>query len=169
MKNITISKEVYINNRKKLAKELKPGSMAVVISNDAMPTNSDGTMKFRQSSDFLWLTGVSQEESILVIFPDSPNPDFKEVLFLKETSELIAIWEGKKLSKEEARAKTGIENIVWLSAFDGVFRNLITDADNVYINSNEHKRAVIEVETRAARFTKKCKEEFLIRYLLNTI
>ena len=160
MKNTAINKGFYIRNRNKLTKELKPGSMAVIISNDAMPTNSDGTMKFKQNSDFLWLTGVAQEESILVLFPDAPDPSFKEVLFLKETSDLIAIWEGKKLSKEEAREKTGIENIVWLSGFNGMFRNLITDAENVYINSNEHKRALIEVETRAARFIKKCKEEF---------
>ena len=103
---------------------------------------------------------MAQEESILVLFPDSPDPAFKEVLFLKETNDLIAVWYGKKLSKEEAREKTGIENIVWLSSFDGVFRNLITDAENVYINSNEHKRAVIEIETRAARFAKKCKADF---------
>ncbi len=160
MKNITIDKSVYISNRKKLTKELKPGSMAVVVSNDTMPTNSDGTMKFKQNSDMLWLTGVGQEESILIMFPDSPDKNFKEVLFLRETSELIAIWEGKKLSKDEAREKTGIENIMWLSEFDRVFRLLITDAENVYINSNEHKRAVIEVETRAARFIKKWKEQY---------
>jgi len=155
-----MDKSVYKNNRKKLTKELKPGSMAVVISNDAMPTNSDGLMKFKQSSDFLWLTGVAQEESILVLFPDAPDPAFREVLFLQETSDLIAIWYGKKLSKDEAREKTGIENIVWLSNFDGIFRSLITDAANVYINSNEHKRAVIETQTRAARFINKCKDEF---------
>ncbi len=160
MRNITISKEIYINNRNKLAKELKPGSMAVVISNDAMPTNSDGLMKFKQNSDFLWLTGVAQEESILVLFPDAPDPAFREVLFLQETSDLIAIWYGKKLSKDEAREKTGIQNIVWLSNFDAIFRNLITDAENIYINSNEHKRAVIETQTRAARFINKCKEEY---------
>jgi len=160
MRNITMDKSVYKNNRKKLTKELKPGSMAVVISNDAMPTNSDGLMKFKQSSDFLWLTGVAQEESILVLFPDAPDPAFREVLFLQETSDLIAIWYGKKLSKDEAREKTGIENIVWLSNFDGIFRSLITDAANVYINSNEHKRAVIETQTRAARFINKCKDEF---------
>ena len=95
MKNITIDKSVYISNRKKLTKELKPGSMAVVVSNDTMPTNSDGTMKYKQNSDMLWLTGVGQEESILIMFPDSPDKNFQEVLFLRETSELIAIWEGK--------------------------------------------------------------------------
>ncbi len=160
MKNISINKSFYINNRKKLAKELLTGSMAVVVSNDTMPTNSDGTMKFKQSSDLFWLTGVNQEETILITFPDAPDKNFREVLFLRETSELIAIWEGRKLTKEEAREKTGIENILWLSDFDRVFRMLITDAEHVYVNSNEHKRALVEVETRAARFIKKWKEEY---------
>lgn len=160
MKTYVVDRKLYIENRKKLAKHLKPGSMAVVISNDMMPTNSDGLMKYRPNSDLFWLTGVEQEESILVLFPDAPDPNFKEVLFLRETSELIAIWEGKKLSKEEARERTGIQNIVWLSDFNKIFRNLITDAEYVYINSNEHKRAVIEVETRTARFIKWCKEQY---------
>ena len=160
MKTYVVDRKLYIENRKKLAKHLKPGSMAVVISNDMMPTNSDGLMKYRPNSDLFWLTGVEQEESILVLFPDAPDPNLKEVLFLRETSELIAIWEGKKLSKEEAKERTGIQNIVWLSDFNKIFRNLITDAEYVYINSNEHKRAVIEVETRAARFIKWCKEQY---------
>jgi len=160
MRNLTIDRNLFINNRKRLAKDLKPGSLVVVNANDAMPTNSDGTMKFKQNSDLFWLTGVDQEETVFMMFPDSPDPAFKEVLFLRETSELIAIWEGKKLSKDEARERTGVETIFWLSDFQRVFRNLITDADNVYLNSNEHKRAVIEVETRAARFIRWCKEEY---------
>lgn len=160
MRNPVINPELFINNRKKLAKELKPGALVIVISNDVMPTNSDGTMKHKQNSDMLWLTGVNQEETILLMFPDSPDPNFKEVLFLRETSELIAVWEGRKLMKEEAAQKTGITNIQWLSDFNKIFRNLITDAEYVYINSNEHKRAVIEVETRAARFIAWCQEQY---------
>ncbi len=160
MKTYVVDRKLYIENRKKLAKHLKPGSIAIVISNDMMPTNSDGLMKYRPNSDLFWLTGVEQEESILVLFPDAPDPNFKEVLFLRETSDLIAIWEGKKLSKEEAKERTGIQNITWLSDFNKIFRILITDAEYVYINSNEHKRAVIEVETRAARFIKWCKEQY---------
>lgn len=160
MRNLIIDRNLFIGNRKRLAKELKPGSLAVVISNDVMPTNSDGTMKLKQNSDLYWLTGVDQEETILLMFPDSPDPAFREVLFVRETSELIAIWEGKKLTKAEATERTGIENVLWLSDFNRIFRNLITDAENVYINSNEHKRAVIEVETRAARFIKWCKEQY---------
>ncbi|MDD5363224.1 MAG: aminopeptidase P family protein [Ignavibacteria bacterium] len=160
MKNFTIDKKLFIENRKKLVKQLKPGSIAIVIANDMMPTNSDGLMKYRPNSDLYWLTGVDQEETVLILFPDSPDPNFKEVLFVRETNDLIAVWYGKKLSKAEATEKTGIENVVWLSDFQRIFRNLITDADNVYLNSNEHKRAEIEVETRAARFIKWCKEEY---------
>jgi Xaa-Pro aminopeptidase len=160
MKNFTIDRKLFIENRKKLIKQMKPGSIAIVIANDMMPTNSDGLMKYRPNSDLYWLTGVDQEETVLILFPDSPDPKFKEVLFVRETNDLIAIWYGKKLSKAEATEKTGIENVVWLSDFRRIFRNLITDADNVYLNSNEHKRAEIEVETRAARFIKWCKEEY---------
>ncbi|MCE1164873.1 MAG: aminopeptidase P family protein [Bacteroidetes bacterium] len=160
MKNFIIERNLFIENRRKLAKQLKPGGMAVVTANDMMPTNSDGLMKYMPNSDMYWLTGVDQEETILILFPDSPDPNFKEVLFLRETSELIAIWEGKKLSKEEAFERTGIQNVVWLSDFPRLFRNLITDAEYIYLNSNEHKRAVIEVETRAARFIKWCQTEY---------
>lgn len=160
MKNIKTDNKLFIDNRKKLVKHLKPNSIAILNANDYMPTNADGTMRFRQNTNLFYLTGVDQEETILVLYPDSPDPKFREVLFVAETSELIAIWHGKKLSKQEAFEKTGIENVLWLSEFPGVFRNLITDADNVYLDSNEHKRATIEVETRNARFIKWCKEEY---------
>ena len=160
MRNVKIDNNLFIENRAKLAKKLKSNSLVVVQSNDAMPSNADGLMKFKQNTDMLWLTGVNQEETILLMYPDSPDPAFKEVLFVRETSALIAIWYGKKLSKDEATAATGIENVQWLSEFPRIFRMLITDAENVYINSNEHKRAEIEVETRAARFINYCKKEF---------
>lgn len=160
MQKVKIDSQLFINNRKKLISQLKPNSLVVVISNDVMPTNADGVMRFKQNTDLFWLSGVNQEETILLLYPDSPDPDFREVLFLRETSELIAIWEGRKLTKEEATEQTGIKNVQWLSEFPRIFRALITDAENVYINSNEHKRAVIEVETRAARFIKWCQEQY---------
>jgi Xaa-Pro aminopeptidase len=160
MKHIKIDKKLFIDNRKRLTKELKPNSIVVVHANDVMPTNADGTMHFKQNTDLFWLTGVDQEESILVFYPDSPDPAFKEVLFLRETSELIAIWEGKKLMKDEATELTGIQNIVWLSDFNKIFRNLVTDAENVYINTNEHKRADIIVQSRSVKFINWCKEQY---------
>jgi Xaa-Pro aminopeptidase len=160
MKHIKIDKKLFIDNRKRLTKELKPNSIVVVHANDVMPTNADGTMHFKQNTDLFWLTGVDQEESILVLYPDSPDPAFKEVLFLRETSELIAIWEGKKLMKDEATELTGIQNIVWLSDFNKIFRNLVTDAENVYINTNEHKRADVIVQSRSIKFINWCKENY---------
>ncbi len=160
MKHIKIDSKLFIENRKKLVKELKPNSIVVVHANDVMPTNADGTMRFKQNTDLFWLTGVDQEESIFVLYPDAPDPAFKEVLFLRETSELIAIWEGKKLMKDEASELTGIQNIVWLSDFNKIFRNLVTDADNIYINTNEHKRADVIVQSRSVKFINWCRENY---------
>lgn len=162
MKHIKIDSKLFIENRKKLTKELKPNSIVIVHANDVMPTNADGTMHFKQNTDLFWLTGVDQEETILVLFPDSPDPAFKEVLFLRETSELIAIWEGRKLMKDEATELTGIQNIVWLSDFNKIFRNLVTDAENIYINTNEHKRADVIVQSRSVKFINWCKENYPI-------
>jgi Xaa-Pro aminopeptidase len=158
MKQIKIDKKLFVENRKRLTKELKPNSIVVVHANDVLPTNADGVMHFKQNTDLFWLTGVDQEESILVLYPDSPDPAYKEVLFLRETSELIAIWEGRKLMKDEATELTGIQNIIWLSDFNKIFRNLITDADNVYINTNEHKRADVIVQSKSIKFINWCKE-----------
>jgi Xaa-Pro aminopeptidase len=160
MKNITIDNSLFIGNRKKLSSQLKPNSLALVNANDYMPTNADGTMHFKQNTDLFWLTGVNQEETVLILFPDSPDPKMKEILFLRETSDMIAVWEGKKLSKKEATEVTGIENVMWLSDFPRVFRALVTDCDNIYLQSNEHKRAEIIVETRNARFIESCKKEY---------
>lgn len=155
-------KSLYISNRKRLVNELKAGSMAVFNSNDIMPTNADGTMRFRQNNDLFYLTGVDQEETILMLFPDHPDKKFREVLFLRETSELIATWEGHKLTKDEARTVSGIETVLWLTDFQRVFNTALTmgGAEFVYLNTNEHYRAEVAVETRDSRFIKWCKEKY---------
>lgn len=142
--------------------ELPSGSLAVFNSNDIMPTNADGTMRFRQNNDLFYLTGVDQEETILVIFPDYPEKKFREVLFLRETSELIATWEGHKLTKEEARELSGIETVLWTSEFPKLFNTMLTmgGAEFVYLNTNEHYRADVSVESKDARFIKWCKEKY---------
>ncbi|MCH7398785.1 aminopeptidase P family protein [Belliella sp. DSM 107340] len=164
MKYSPLSKEFYINNRKKLAEKLPAKSVAVLHSNDIMPTNADGTMRFRQNNDIFYLSGIDQEESILVICPDFPNPDMREILFVRETNEHIAIWEGHKYTKEEAFAASGIENIQWVANFDSVFNSLMALSENVYLNTNEHLRADVQVQSRDARFINNCKE----RYPLHT-
>jgi Xaa-Pro aminopeptidase len=157
-----INKSLYISNRKRLVNELQPGSVAVLNSNDIMPTNADGTMRFRQNNDLFYLTGVDQEETILMLFPDYPDKKFREVLFLRETSELIATWEGHKLTKDEARALSGIETVLWTSEFNKLLNTMLTmgGAEFVYLNTNEHYRAEVAVETRDSRFIKWCKEKF---------
>mgnify|MGYP001313166155 CR=1 FL=1 len=131
-------------------------SVAVLNSNDIMPTNADGTMRFRQNNDLFYLSGIDQEESILLIAPDCPNPSMREVLFLRETNEHIAIWEGHKYTKEEAQEASGIENIQWLANFDQVFNTVMALSERIYLNTNEHLRAGVVVETRDARFIKTC-------------
>ncbi len=160
MRYHAIDNSLYINNRANFVKHLKPKSVAVFNSNDIMPTNADGTMPFRQNNDLLYLSGVDQEESILVIFPDALNPKHREVLFVKETSELIAIWEGEKLNKAAATKQSGIQTIYWLSDFDTVFNAMVLEAETIYVNQNEHLRADVSVETRDARFGKECKVKY---------
>lgn len=165
MKYTPFNSQMFIENRKCLAKKLKPNSIAVFNSNDIMPTSADGSMMFIQNTDLFYLSGIDQEESILVVFPDAKEEVNREMLFLKETNEHIAIWEGHKYTKEEATATSGIKKVYWLKDFPVLFNALICEAENVYLNSNEHLRASVEVETRDSRFIKFCKERYpLHRY-----
>jgi Xaa-Pro aminopeptidase len=159
MKYLPINNQLFISNRKRFAALLKPNSIAIFNSNDVLPTNADGSLKFKQNSDIFYLSGIDQEESILVIYPDAKDGVHK-VLFLKETNEHIAIWEGHKLTKAEALKVSGIEKVYWLSEFKTVLRSLMAEAEIVYLNTNEHVRAVVETETREARFVKWCMAEY---------
>jgi Xaa-Pro aminopeptidase len=160
MKYKSIDSKLFSENRLRFAKKLATNSLAVFNSNDIMPTNADGHMGFRQNADLFYLSGIDQEESILVIFPDSKDAAHREILFLKETNEHIAVWEGHKYTKEEAIATSGIKTIYWLHEFNTIFKQLMFRAQSVYLNTNEHTRAVIEVETRDARFIKWCRQNF---------
>ena len=140
--------------------QMKPSSLAVFNSNDIYPISADSTMPFEQSRDILYLSGVDQEESILVLFPDAPDAKHREILFLRETNEHIAVWEGEKLTKERALDVSGIATVYWLSDFDKVFYEVMTQADIIYFNTNEHYRANVETETREARFIKATKDKF---------
>lgn len=165
MRYQTLPAEFYIRNRKKLSGFLKPNSIVILESNDIMPTNADGHMGFRQQNDMLYLTGVDQEETILILFPDAPVDEWKEMLFVKETSEQIMIWEGKKLTKAEATAQSGITNVKWRTEFESLLMPLMNRAEHVYLFENEHPRAVVEVETRNRRLINKLMNLFpLHRY-----
>ena len=134
--------------------QMKPSSLAIFNSNDIYPVSADSTMPFNQSRDIFYLSGVDQEESILLLFPDAPKEKHREILFLKETNDHIAVWEGEKLTKEKALETTGIKTVYWLKEFDKILFEVMTQCDTVYINTNEHYRANIETETREARFVK---------------
>jgi Xaa-Pro aminopeptidase len=160
MKYLPIDRNLYIKNRAKFTAAMKPNSLAVFNSNDIYPISADSTMPFQQHRDILYLSGVDQEESILVLFPDAPYPHQKEILFLKETSEHIAIWEGEKLTKERAFEVSGIKTVYWLTDFEKILFELMTYADTIYINTNEHYRQSVETETREARFVKWWKDKY---------
>jgi Xaa-Pro aminopeptidase len=162
MRYQSIPSSLFVRNRKRLTSLLKPNSLAVFNSNDVMPTNADGTLGFRQNNNLLYLCGADQEESILVLAPDFPDKRYREVLFLRETSEHIAIWEGHKLTKEEARTLSGIETVLWLTEFHKLFHHMMAMGyvEHVYLDTNEHYRAEVVVETRNARFIDWCKKTY---------
>ena len=160
MKYQPISKKLFEHNRALFSTHLNTQSLAVFCSNDKMPTNADGTMPVKQNSDLFWMSGVDQEESKLVIFPGCLNPKHREILFLKETSDLISIWEGEKLSKEKAYNVSGISTVYWNSQFEDVFNELMKEAESIYLNSNDHTRSTSKVQTQTDRFNDWCKRNF---------
>ncbi|MBL0330961.1 MAG: aminopeptidase P family protein [Bacteroidetes bacterium] len=165
MKYSAIDNKLFIENRKRFAASLKPNSIALFTSNDILPTNADGSMGFVQNSDLFYLSGVDQEETILLIYPDAVNGAFKEVLFVKETSELIAIWEGAKLNKEQATQTSGIKNVMWNKEFDVFLKSVMFQAEHIYLNSNEHTRRYIDTETAEMRFNKNIITKFPLHKL----
>ena len=160
MKYDRIDSSLYISNRKKFTEKIANGMLAVFNSNDIYPISADSTMPFQQHRDILYLSGVDQEESILLIFPNASNPAHREILFLKETSDLIAIWEGEKLTKEIAFLTSGIKTVYWLPQFPAIFKQLMSEAQGIYLNTNEHLRANTEVETREDRFISKVRQDY---------
>lgn len=167
MRHEPIGKELFISNRKRLVKKLKPGSVAVFNSNDIMPSNADGTLGYIQNSDLYYLTGIHQEESMLLICPDFPDKKYREVLFLREPNETMEKWEGHKLTKKEATEISGVETVVWTSGFEKLLHHMVTigGAENIYLNTNEHYRSDIVVQTRDARFGEWCRKAYpLHRY-----
>jgi Xaa-Pro aminopeptidase len=160
MKYSPLNPALFIKNRTKFTSKMKPNGVAVFNSNDIYPVSADSSLPFAQHRDIFYLSGVDQEESILLLFPDAPYENLKEILFLRETNEHIAVWEGEKLTKARATEVSGIKNIIWLQDFEKTLREVMAYADRMYINTNEHYRAKIETETREARFNKWWKESF---------
>jgi len=139
---------------------MKLKSVAVFNSNDIYPISADGMMPFEQHRDLFYLSGADQEETILVLCPDANNPKHREILFVRETNDHIAVWEGEKLNKKQATEVSGIETVYWVGQFDKILFELMTETDTIYFNTNEHYRQAVETETREDRFIKKCKEKY---------
>src|ERR1035437_8188275 len=165
MKAVPLPAALFTLNRERLVKKLLPRSLAMLNANDIMPTNADGSLGHLQNADLFYLTGVHQEETMLLLAPDAFDPNHREILFVRQPNEQLAIWEGHKLTKEAATKISGIKNVKWLSEFPVIFRQVICELENVYLNSNEHQRADVTVETRDVRFIRDCHKSFpLHRY-----
>ena len=160
MKYTPINPQLFIENRIRFTSKMKPNSIAVFNSNDVFVTGADSLLPFHQHRDLFYLSGIDQEESVLVLFPDAKKNNHKEIVFVKETSELIAIWEGEKLSKAQATKVSGIQTVYWLSEMEKVLNELILTAQNIYINENHHKRAPRYMQTREDRFIYQLKQTY---------
>lgn len=160
MKYAAIPSDLFVNNRKRLADKLEPNSMAVIFANDEMPRSGDQTFPFRQNPDLFYLTGLDQEKIILLIYPDCPNPVYREALFIRKTNEYIAVWEGHKYTQDEARAASGIQQVFWEEEFQSALPALMAYCDRVYVNVNENDRAIPSLHYKDIRFAHQIRADF---------
>ena len=160
MRYQTLSAGLYERNRNRLYEQMDHGSVAILFSNDILPTNADGNMAFKQNSDLFYLSGIDQEETVLVLFPHAHQESMREMLFVKETNKHIAIWEGEKYSKEQAKEASGVPNIFWLDQLEAKLKAVMAEAEHVYLNNNEHTRKWVETETRQERLNKALQEKY---------
>lgn len=160
MKNIKITSSLFKENRNKLTALMVKNSAAIINSNDIMPSNADGTMRFIQNSDLFYLTGIMQEDTVLLLNPDNSNEENREILFIRDYNPDLEVWEGKKLSPEQAAEISGIKNVMELSRFYDVLHDIMCYNDNIYLNTNDHDRASSRVQSRDMRFINYCKEHY---------
>lgn len=159
-----IDSALFIRNREKLRNLLKPNSIVVIHANDILPTNADGTFRLQQNRDLFYLSGVDQEETVLVLYPDAQTERDREILFVRETNDHLAVWEGAKLDKDQATSVSGVERVEWSETFESAFMALAPQADHIYLATNEHLRAMRTVETRNDRFIKECQKRFPLHH-----
>ncbi len=160
MKYLALNPQIFKDNRARFIRELLPQSIAIFNSNDELPMNADAQFKFKQNSDLFWLTGITQEDTMLVLFPDNSEKKFREVLVLVRPNELKEKWDGKRLRKEEAIAISGIENIVWLDSIEPFLQKWIHWSENIYLNTNEHDRKSNWVSVRDYRYADEMKAKY---------
>lgn len=165
MRYLPLDPQLFVQNRQRLYALLPERSLVILNSNDVLPTNADGTMVFRQNTDLFYLCGIDQEETRLVLCPQHPDPRFREVLFVRETNERIAVWEGEKLSAEQTKAISGIPTVYWTHEFETIFRSIVFEADCVYFNSNEHTRNESLTQTQEARYIAHFREKYPLHTL----
>lgn len=160
MRHAAIESKLFTENRDRLRALLPPKSIAVVQANDIMPTNADGHFVIHPNSDLFYLTGIEQEQSILLLAPDAEDPKFREVLFLREPNDHLKVWEGHKHTKEQATEISGVKEIKWLGDFRGIFHKVMCELDHVYLNINEHRSASLDVPARDARFAREMRNNY---------
>lgn len=160
MKHLPLNPKIFIENRKRFMKEMKPNSIAIFNSNDEVPSNGDALYRFQQNTDLYWLCGIEQEDTMVILFPDCPDPKYKEVLVLVRPNELKEKWDGKRLRAMEATGMCGIETIVWLDSLDALLQPWIHAADNIYLDSNENDRKGSTLETRDYRYAQEMKKRY---------
>jgi Xaa-Pro aminopeptidase len=163
MKNLPLDAGLFTTNRNRFIERMKPNSIAIFVSNDEVPSNGDAIHTFKQNSDLYWLSGIAQEDSMVILFPDNPDPKYREVLVLVRPNELKEKWDGKRLRREEATAMSGIKTIVWLDTLEGLLQPWIHLADTIYLDTNENDRKASLLRTRDYRFV----EEMRSRYPLH--
>lgn len=163
MKNLPLDSQIFVKNRQRFIAEMQPDSIAIINSNDELPTNGDALHKFQQNADLYWLTGIEQEDTMVILYPDNPDPKYREVLVLVRPNELKEKWDGHRLRKEEAFAVSGITTVVWLDTLDGLLQPWIHDVTNIYLNTNENNRKSSLVPVRDYRYA----EEMRSRYPLH--
>jgi Xaa-Pro aminopeptidase len=160
MKSLPLNPELFITNRKRFTDKMKPESIAIFVSNDEVPSNGDALYPFKQNSDLYWLSGIVQEDSMVILFPDNPDPKYQEVLVLVRPVELKEKWDGKRLRKNEATAISGIQTIVWLENIDALLQTWIHLADPIYLDTNENDRKASLLRTRDYRFVDEMKNRY---------
>ena len=163
MKYLPLNPDIFIQNRKRFVQQMEKNSIAIFVSNDEVPVNGDALYPFKQNSDLFWLSGIIQEDSMVILFPDNPDPKYREVLVLVRPNELKEKWDGKRLRTEEAQKISGMKTIVWLDGLDGLLQPWIHLADNIYLDTNENDRKANLLRTRDYRYA----EELKARYPLH--
>jgi Xaa-Pro aminopeptidase len=160
MKNLPLDPKLFVQNRVKFISKMKRNSIAIIVSNDESPSNGDALYRFKQNSDLYWLTGITQEDSMVIFFPDNPDPKYREVLVLVRPNELKEKWDGKRLRSNEAKEMSGIKTVVWLDSLDGLLQPWIHVADSIYLDSNENDRKASLLKTRDYRFIEEMKSRY---------